>query len=145
MEKSGGSDGPDYAGTATSSQTQMPQDRPRRRFGLLSALVRFAVALALVGATLYLVSGWIAERPAPPQRMNRERTFTVEGLNPHYGTNASPSGATGPVAAARTSDVNRQPGVDSSDGSNLSKTLRPNDSHKVTPDYFGLKLTAPTN
>lgn len=47
--------------------------------------------------------------------------------------------------AARTSDVNRQPGVDSSDGSNLSKTLRPNNSQKVVPDYFGLKLTAPTN
>ena len=105
MEKSGGSDGPDYAGTATSSQTQMPQDRPRRRFGLLSALVRFAVALALVGATLYLVSGWIAERPAPPQRMNRERTFTVEVMNPNYGTYASPIVAYGQVAAARTIDV----------------------------------------
>ncbi|WP_143009399.1 efflux RND transporter periplasmic adaptor subunit [Pelagibacterium luteolum] len=71
----------------------------------MSAVVRLALAIAILAGTVYLVSGWIAERPEAPQRMNRERTFTVEVMEPNYGTYTSPISAYGQVAAARTIDI----------------------------------------
>ncbi len=80
-------------------------DRPRRRFGLLSALVRIGLAIVILVVVGYEVSGWIADRPEAPQRMNRERTFTVEVMDPNPGTYSSDIVAYGQVTAARTIDV----------------------------------------
>jgi len=46
--------------------------------------------------------------------------------------------------AGQTSDVTSRTGFDSGETSNLSK-IRPGKSESVTPNYFGLKLTAPTH
>ena len=46
--------------------------------------------------------------------------------------------------AARTKDVNPRTGFDSGETSNLSKSLDRRKTGPAMPDYFGLKLTAPT-
>ena len=45
--------------------------------------------------------------------------------------------------AGKTSDINPRTGFDSGETSNLSK-VTPGKTDKVTPDYFGLKLSVPT-
>ena len=77
-----------------------PPDRPKKRFGILSALARFAVALLVVGFAAYQVMGWIASRPEAPQRINRERTFTVNAVTPVYGTHGADITTFGQVVAA---------------------------------------------
>lgn len=46
--------------------------------------------------------------------------------------------------AARTKDINPRTGFDSGETSNLSKSLDRRKTGPAMPDYFGLKLTAPT-
>lgn len=76
-----------------------------RRFGLMSALLRFALAVLILGAAVYWALSWAAQRPEAPQRMNRERTFTVEVIEPVYATHSSDITAYGQVAAARTIEL----------------------------------------
>ena len=45
--------------------------------------------------------------------------------------------------AGKASDINPRTGFDSGETSNLSKVV-PGKAEKVTPDYFGLKLSVPT-
>lgn len=85
-----------------------PVLRPRKRFGVMSALVRFALAVIVVGAALFQTMAWISNRPQPPQRMDRERTFTVEAIVPQYGTHRSDIRTFGEVTSARTIDLRAQ-------------------------------------
>jgi hypothetical protein len=47
--------------------------------------------------------------------------------------------------AARTSDVVPRPGFEDSDPSNPARILQREKPERVMPNYFGLKLSAPTN
>lgn len=106
MDKTGG---PDAAHHSASGQSPTSvQDRPKKRFGVLSALARFAIALLVVGFALYQVMGWVASRPEAPQRINRERTFTVNAVTPAYGTHGADITTFGQVVAARTLDLRAQ-------------------------------------
>lgn len=106
MDKTGGPD------SAQLSHPEQPRaamvERPRRRFGLLSALVRFALAVLVVGLAAFQAYSWIANRPEAPQRMNRERTFTVNVVEPVYGTHSADITTYGQIAAARTLDLRAQ-------------------------------------
>jgi hypothetical protein len=46
--------------------------------------------------------------------------------------------------AGRTSDINPRTGFDSGEAANMQK-IGPGKTERVTPDYFGLKLTTPTH
>lgn len=106
MDKTGG---PDPVQHSVSEHTQTHhQDRPRRRFGILSALTRFGIALLVVGFAGFQVMSWIADRPEAPQRINRERTFTVNVIDPAYGTHGADVVTFGQVTAARTLDLRAQ-------------------------------------
>ena len=80
------------------------------------------------------------QRPAPQGAAEQEKTrspASVEiGRYDKYKLDLN---------AARSSDINSRTGFDSGEASNLSKSLRQGKSEPVAPDYFGLKLTAPTN
>ncbi|GGA62833.1 efflux RND transporter periplasmic adaptor subunit [Pelagibacterium lentulum] len=90
------------------SQPQTTEDRPRRRFGLLSALARILVAIAvLVGTGLYVWS-LVNQRPAPPSRQNIERTFTVTVQDVEYDAHTASISTYGQIAAARTIDLRAQ-------------------------------------
>ncbi|MCD7058997.1 efflux RND transporter periplasmic adaptor subunit [Pelagibacterium xiamenense] len=84
------------------------QARPKRRFGLVSALVRIAIAIAIVGAAGYAVYQMVSSRPEAPMRRNIERTFTVSAVEPVYGTYSASVLTYGVVTAARTIDLRAQ-------------------------------------
>lgn len=90
------------------SQPQTTEDRPRRRFGLMSALVRVLVAVAVVVGTGLYVWSLVNQRPAPPSRQNIERTFTVTVQDVEYGAHTASVSTYGQVTAARTIDLRAQ-------------------------------------
>lgn len=102
------SSGPDYAPVEAPSSVTRTAARPKKRFGILSALVRFAIALAVLGAAGYQTWSWIAERPEAPRRINRERTFTVNAIAPAYDTFRADVATFGQVVASRTIDLRAQ-------------------------------------
>lgn len=74
----------------------------------MSALVRFALAIAVVATTGLLAFNWVMNRPEAPQRMNRERTFTVNVVDAVQGTHRADITTYGQVIAARTLDLRTQ-------------------------------------
>ncbi len=74
----------------------------RPRFGLVSVGVRILVALAIIGAAIYLASAMIASRPEPVERKQFERSFTVETVEAEFGTFAPQITAFGEIIAANT-------------------------------------------
>ena len=74
----------------------------------MSALVRFALAIAVVATTGLLAFNWVMNRPEAPQRMNRERTFTVNVVDAVQGTHRADITTYGQVMAARTLDLRTQ-------------------------------------
>ncbi|WP_417579767.1 efflux RND transporter periplasmic adaptor subunit [Pelagibacterium sp.] len=71
----------------------------------MSAVARLALAALILALAVYWALSWVAQRPEAPQRMNRERTFTVEVIDPVYSSHSSPISAYGEVASARTIDL----------------------------------------
>lgn len=101
--------GPGTARTSSSEHvSRSVSDRPARRFGIVSALVRFALALAVVVTAGLLAYNWVMNRPEAPQRMNRERTFTVNAVAATAGTHRADVATYGQVVAARTLDLRTQ-------------------------------------
>ncbi|WP_127144333.1 efflux RND transporter periplasmic adaptor subunit [Pelagibacterium montanilacus] len=84
------------------------RDPAPRRFGPLSALVRIVIALAIVGAAGYQAISWISDRPEPPARQNRERTFTVAAADAAFGTHRADISTYGQVATASTVGLRSQ-------------------------------------
>ncbi len=70
--------------------------------------MRFAIALIVVGVAGYQAYSWVSSRPEAPQRMNRERSFTVNVVEPTYGEHRADIGTFGQVVAARTLDLRAQ-------------------------------------
>lgn len=106
LDKTGG---PDTAQISSSEQFSIARpDRPRKRFGFMSALVRVAVALAVVGTTGAIAYSWVVNRPEAPQRMNRERSFTVTAMDATKGLHRADITTFGQIVAARTLDLRVQ-------------------------------------
>lgn len=105
MDKTGG---PESAQLSPQPIAVTPPGRAKRRFGIMSALVRFAVAVAVVGLAGYQAYSWVTNRPEAPQRMNRERSFTVNAAEAVYGTHRADVTTFGQVIAARTLDLRAQ-------------------------------------
>jgi membrane fusion protein, multidrug efflux system len=106
VDKTGG---PDTAQLSHSDHpVAAPPERSRRRFGLMSALVRFGLAVLVTGLAGYQAYSWVTSRPEAPQRMNRERSFTVNVVEPVYGTFSADITTFGQVLAARTLDLRAQ-------------------------------------
>ena len=99
------STGPGYQASAHSEIFSPRSEPPRRRFGLLAALIRIGLAIAIIAFVVVEVMSWVADRPQPPQRMNRERSFTVEVMEPNPGAHSADIIAYGQVAASRTMDI----------------------------------------
>tara|TARA_R100000365_G_C2744514_1_gene73280 strand:- start:1097 stop:2476 length:1380 start_codon:yes stop_codon:yes gene_type:complete len=97
--------GSGYVASSQKSDNQPKTDKPRGRFGLMSALVRLGLAVLILGLAVYWAFSWVAQRPEAPQRMNRERTFTVEVIEPAYASHSAPITAYGQVASARTIEL----------------------------------------
>ena len=97
--------GSGYLASSQESEDQPETAKPRGRFGLMSALVRLGLAVLILGLAIYWAFTWVAQRPEAPQRMNRERTFTVEVVEPVYSTHSSPITAYGQVASARSIEL----------------------------------------
>ncbi len=87
------------------SGEQPKTEKPRERFGLMSALVRLGLAVLILVLAIYWAFSWVAQRPEAPQRMNRERTFTVEVIEPAYASHSSSIMAYGQVASGRTIEL----------------------------------------
>ena len=83
--------------------------------------------------------------PAPAEEIARPKAEQTEDTQPKL---KAPSVKLGDYdlqfKAGQTSDVNPRTGFDSGETSNISK-IRPGKSESVAPNYFGLKLTAPTH
>ena len=97
--------GPGYVAPSQKSADQPKTEEPRARFGLMSALVRLGLAVLVLGLAVYWALSWVAQRPEAPQRMNRERTFTVEVIDPVYASHSAGIMAYGQVASARTIEL----------------------------------------
>lgn len=97
--------GSGYVSSSQESADQPKPEKPRARFGLMSALVRLGLAVLILVLAIYWVFSWVAQRPEAPQRMNRERTFTVEVIEPVYASHSASITAYGQVASARTIEL----------------------------------------
>ncbi|AEQ50368.1 efflux RND transporter periplasmic adaptor subunit [Pelagibacterium halotolerans] len=97
--------GSGYVASTEKSEDQPKTEKPRARFGLISALVRLGLAVLILVLAVYWAFSWVAQRPDAPQRMNRERTFTVEVIDPVYASHSSSITAYGQVASARTIEL----------------------------------------
>ena len=92
---------------ATSSQVDMPQAAPKR-ISILSIFWRILFAILIVGGAVYLATTMISNRPEPPKRNARERSFTVAVTEPEFGTFGPSVQAFGEVVAQRTIDIRVQ-------------------------------------
>lgn len=95
------------AAIVDSLETVTPR-RTRKRVSILSVGSRLLVALIIVGAALYFTNMVVSERPEPPQRQARERSFTVAASVPQLGTFSPTVQAFGAVVAGRTIDMRAQ-------------------------------------
>jgi membrane fusion protein, multidrug efflux system len=100
---------PQYQHTQFEAASAAPvEDKPRRRTSILGVLVRILVAIAVIGFAIYQAIAMISDRPEAPRRQNIERSFTVNVVEPQYGTHQSNIRTFGQVTTTRTIDMRSQ-------------------------------------
>ncbi|MGJ8527785.1 efflux RND transporter periplasmic adaptor subunit [Maritalea sp.] len=57
----------------------------RRRFSIFGILFRFLFAIAIIVGAVFYARAMISDRPEPPERQPRERTFTVQSIPAEFG------------------------------------------------------------
>lgn len=89
-----------------------PAPRPpvRRRVSVLGIALRLVVAIAILAGAGWYALSLIADRPEPPARQARERSFTVSVAEAERGTFRPLVGAFGQIVAARTIDIRAEVG-----------------------------------
>ncbi|WP_415158074.1 efflux RND transporter periplasmic adaptor subunit [Maritalea sp.] len=80
----------------------------RKRVSIFGILFRILLAVAIVGGAGLYAQNMIADRPEPPKREPRERTFTVQSLPAQYANYQPQLTYFGEVLAANSLDVRSQ-------------------------------------
>jgi len=104
-------DGPIVMLHKTSDQNATQDVAPpkkRRRVSIFGVLFRIVLAFAILGGAGFYARMMIADRPEPPKREARERTFTVQSFPAEYANYQPNLTYFGEVLAGSTLDVRSQ-------------------------------------
>lgn len=94
--------------TITEQQDNQPTQVKKKRVGFFGAFFRIVLAIAILAGAGFFAQRMIADRPSPPEREARERTFTVASI-PANPIQYQPSLTFfGEVLAARSLEVRSQ-------------------------------------
>lgn len=85
-----------------------PQTPKKRRVSFIGWMVRLIVAVAILAGAGFLVMQMLADKPEPPNREPRERTFTVKSTPAEYADFQPTLTYFGEILAARTLDIRSQ-------------------------------------
>lgn len=88
--------------------TEMPTRKKRKRVSVFSVGWRLLVALLILGGGAYIAYNMVTNRPEPPERQARERSFTVAVTSPEVGTFRPNLQAFGEIVAGRTIEMRAQ-------------------------------------
>ncbi len=75
---------------------------------IFSIIWRLIFAIAIIAGAIYLAFDMVSNKPEPPKRQARERSFTVEIITPQMGEYSPFVNAYGEIIAAKTFDVRAQ-------------------------------------
>jgi multidrug efflux pump subunit AcrA (membrane-fusion protein) len=104
-------DGPVHMLHKTSEDKATDQVAPppkRRRVSIFGVLFRIILAIAILGGAGFYAQMMIADRPEPPKREPRERTFTVQSQPAQYANYQPNLTYFGEVLAASSLDIRSQ-------------------------------------
>lgn len=87
---------------------EMPPRKKRKRVSIFSVGWRLLVALLILGGGGYIAFDMVTNRPEPPERQARERSFTVAVTSPQFGTFSPHLQAFGEIVAGRTIEIRAQ-------------------------------------
>lgn len=79
--------------------------KPKKRFGIISVIVRVLVAIGIIAAAIIYSQGLIENRPDPVERESFERSFTVSVIDADLATFTPKLSAFGEINAAETLNI----------------------------------------
>ncbi|HHB82188.1 MAG TPA: efflux RND transporter periplasmic adaptor subunit [Devosia sp.] len=82
-----------------------PAQKPKKRFGIISIIVRIFIAIAIIGGAIFISKDMIDSQPEPVEREEFERSFTVSVVDFELGTFTPKVSAFGQIAAAQTLNI----------------------------------------
>jgi multidrug efflux pump subunit AcrA (membrane-fusion protein) len=97
-----------HKSTPTEQQQDIQPTKKKKRVGFFGALFRFVLAIVILGGAGFYAQQMISERPEPPKREPRERTFTVTSTLAAPGRFQPQLTYFGEVLAARNLEVRSQ-------------------------------------
>lgn len=79
--------------------------KPKKRFGIISVIVRILIAIGIVAGAVFVSKGMIENKPEPVEREEFERSFTVSVIDFELGTYTPSVTAYGEIVAAQTLNI----------------------------------------
>ena len=82
-----------------------PPARRKKRFGIISIIVRILIAIGIIAGAIFMAQDMISDRPAPVEPEDFERSFTVSVTDYNLGTFTPTISAYGEIKAAHTLNI----------------------------------------